>query len=100
MLGRFAVISVSDNGPGVPLQSRDKIIEPFYTTKGRHSGTGLGLAMVHGFVRQSGGFLRISDNLPTGTIVSLFLPLDENVAQETVNDLGEIAVTPLLRKAG
>ncbi len=100
VLGRFAVISVTDNGPGVPLDSRDKIIEPFYTTKGRHSGTGLGLAMVHGFVRQSGGFLRISDNLPTGTTVSLFLPLGGNQAQETATDWGETVVSPLLRKAG
>ena len=82
-LGRFAAITVSDNGPGVPLASRDKIIEPFYTTKGRHSGTGLGLAMVHGFVRQSGGFMRIADNHPTGTAVSLYLPLDENLVKET-----------------
>lgn len=82
-LGRFAAITVSDNGPGVPHASRDKIIEPFYTTKGRHSGTGLGLAMVHGFVRQSGGFMRISDNQPTGTTVSLYLPLGENTVKET-----------------
>lgn len=81
-LGRFAEITVSDNGPGVPLASRDKIIEPFYTTKGRHSGTGLGLAMVHGFVRQSGGFMRIADGHPTGTTVSLFLPLDDNPVKE------------------
>ena len=67
----------------MPQASRDKIIEPFYTTKGRHSGTGLGLAMVHGFVRQSGGFMRISDNQPTGTTVSLYLPLGENTVKET-----------------
>ncbi len=82
-LGQFAAITVSDNGPGVPQASRDKIIEPFYTTKGRHSGTGLGLAMVHGFVRQSGGFMRIADNQPSGTTVSLYLPLGDNMVRET-----------------
>lgn len=99
-LGRFAAITISDNGPGVPHASRDKIIEPFYTTKGRHSGTGLGLAMVHGFVRQSGGFLRISDNHPTGTTVALYLPLDDNQVKDA--SVGDRAMnqTQLQRIAG
>lgn len=99
-LGRFAAITVSDNGPGVPLDSRDKIIEPFYTTKGRHSGTGLGLAMVHGFVRQSGGFMRISDNQPAGTTVSLYLPLGENHVKETSAESRSVDAAPLQLKAG
>ena len=84
----------------VPQDSRDKIIEPFYTTKGRHSGTGLGLAMVHGFVRQSGGFMRISDNHPAGTTVSLYLPLGENAVKETTAENHRADAPPMQLKAG
>lgn len=90
--GRFAAITISDDGPGVPEGDRSKIIEPFFTTKGRHSGTGLGLAMVHGFVRQSGGFMRITENQPTGIVVSLYLPISDAAAAEN-------SVEPPLLKA-
>jgi signal transduction histidine kinase len=53
------MIAVSDNGNGIPPAIRDKVFEPFFTTKGTGKGTGLGLSMVYGFVKQSGGHIKI-----------------------------------------
>lgn len=73
--GRYVAVSVSDTGAGVAPEIRTAMLEPFATTKGPEIGTGLGLAMVHGFVRQSGGFLRIAEAEGGGTIVTLYLPM-------------------------
>jgi PAS domain S-box-containing protein len=70
-------ISVADTGPGMPPEVLRRVIEPFFTTKGATGGTGLGLAMVHGFLRQSGGALRIESRVGAGTTVRLFLPTAE-----------------------
>ena len=99
-IGRFAAITVSDDGPGVAPGDRDKIIEPFFTTKGRHSGAGLGLAMVHGFVRQSGGFMRITDNQPTGMVVTLYLPLAEDTPEGANAQAGPVKLDMPLLEAG
>lgn len=69
----FVVISVRDNGPGIPPHLLPKVVEPFFTTKGVGKGTGLGLPMVKGFCEQSGGGFGISSD-ETGTTVSCTLP--------------------------
>ena len=53
--GEYVAISVTDDGPGMPAEVREKIFDPFYTTKEVGKGTGLGLSMVYGFLQQSGG---------------------------------------------
>jgi PAS domain S-box-containing protein len=73
--GAYACISVSDTGHGMSKETLERALEPFFTTKGRNKGTGLGLAMVYGFARQSGGTVRLSSELGHGTTVSLYLPL-------------------------
>jgi signal transduction histidine kinase/CheY-like chemotaxis protein len=72
--GRYVLIAVSDTGCGIPAKDIKKIVEPFYSTKGPELGSGLGLAMVDGFVRQSNGALRIYSELHTGTTVKIYLP--------------------------
>jgi PAS domain S-box-containing protein len=72
--GRYVLIAVSDTGCGIPNKDIKKIVEPFYSTKGPEMGSGLGLAMVDGFVRQSNGALRIYSELRTGTTVKIYLP--------------------------
>ena len=75
MSGPHARISVSDTGCGMSKETLERALEPFFTTKGRKKGTGLGLAMVYGFARQSGGTVRLYSEEGYGTTVSLYLPL-------------------------
>ncbi|MGF7188751.1 PAS domain S-box-containing protein [Robbsia andropogonis] len=72
--GRYVCIAVTDTGTGMPQHVVDQAFEPFFTTKPSGRGTGLGLSMVHGFVGQSGGFMRINSQVGSGTIVELLLP--------------------------
>ena len=82
--GAYLAISVIDNGAGVSAAIRPTMLEPFATTKGPAVGSGLGLSMVHGFVRQSGGYLLISDRAGPGTVVTLYLPrVADNAGTET-----------------
>jgi signal transduction histidine kinase/CheY-like chemotaxis protein len=72
--GDYVAVRVSDNGVGIPPEIRDRVVEPFFTTKGQGKGSGLGLSQVYGFVRQSGGYLDISSEPGAGTAVSMYLP--------------------------
>jgi PAS domain S-box-containing protein len=89
--GRYVVLSVSDTGTGMTPDVMAKAFEPFYTTKPEGQGTGLGLSMVYGFVRQSGGQVRISSRPGQGTSICLYLPFHPGQADasETPADHGK-----------
>ena len=72
--GAFVAIQVRDTGLGMAGEVLARVLEPFFTTKGAGKGSGLGLSMVYGFARQSGGAMTIESELGYGTRVTLFLP--------------------------
>ncbi|WP_273163316.1 CHASE domain-containing protein [Massilia timonae] len=72
--GDYVVISIADEGHGMPPEVMEHAFEPFFTTKPEGKGTGLGLSMAHGFVRQSGGQIRLESAPGAGTTVTIYLP--------------------------
>lgn len=91
----FVEISIADNGPGIPEAIREKIFDPFFSTKGADEGTGLGLSIVYGFVNRSDGKISMNSTVGEGTEFVIRLPLADvprqntQVAKRTVVEKGK-----------
>jgi signal transduction histidine kinase/CheY-like chemotaxis protein len=84
-VGNYVMIAVSDTGTGISPEHLEKVFDPFFTTKDVGKGTGLGLSMVFGFVKQSGGHVKIYSEVGHGTSVKIYLPRSSGL-QETASE--------------
>lgn len=90
--GPHLMVAVTDSGTGIAPDLVDRVFEPFFTTKDAGHGTGLGLSMVYGFIRQSNGHIRMTSELGRGTTFRLYLPSTAATAAEPAAEPGAVPV--------
>lgn len=90
-VGHYVMLTISDSGTGISIEHQEHIFEPFFTTKEQGKGTGLGMAMVYGFIKQSGGHISLTSEVAKGTTINLYLPAAPDAQVEDAADPPAIA---------
>ncbi len=91
--GAWVHLSITDNGSGIAPHVLPHIFEPFYTTKARGKGTGLGLAQVYGIVQQHDGFINVESRLGQGTTLHIYFPMVVNAAPQDVEGTPDLVIS-------
>ncbi|HMA61293.1 MAG TPA: PAS domain S-box protein [bacterium] len=87
--GQYVMLSIEDTGHGIDKSIQDKIFDPFFTTKGRSEGTGMGLSVVHGIIKEHGGLINVYSESGQGTIFKIYLPVVESKTRYTDQKIQE-----------
>jgi signal transduction histidine kinase/ActR/RegA family two-component response regulator len=95
--GQYVLIAVTDAGSGMTEEVASKAFDPFFTTKGVGKGTGLGLSQVHGFIKQSGGHIKIYSEPEHGTTIKMYLPRLHKTGAEQAIVAAKETISPALR---
>ena len=90
--GRYICISAADTGTGISPETRERMFEPYFTTKDRGHGTGLGLALAYGIVQQSGGAMHVESTVGRGTTFHVYVPLAIDAMTARVSRLAESSI--------
>jgi CheY-like chemotaxis protein len=98
--GTYVLVDMTDTGVGIPPDVVERIFEPFFTTKPQGQGTGLGLSIVYGFIKQSGGHVKVYSEVGHGTTFQLFLPLAEGAARRSTAERPRARGPQAARRAG
>ncbi|MBI3710326.1 MAG: response regulator [Proteobacteria bacterium] len=96
--GEYVMLALTDIGSGIAADMLEKVFEPFFTTKPAGKGSGLGLSMVYGFVRQSGGLAKIYSEVGNGTTVRLYFPRHVGLQREETRDAAPESPLPMGRE--
>jgi len=93
--GDYVQLLLSDNGSGMDKKTQDHVFEPFYTTKPKDKGTGLGMSMVYGFIKRFNGFIKIYSEVNVGTTLRLYLPRAAATEADNLNKIAKDETLPV-----